>query len=154
MARATSTGARATGRSGNRPTVQDKGGLVERICAVDVCEVFSPPRVTVEATRFGMSAGDAMDLTTGWDFNIPEHRHRAEQYVDQEKPLVLIGSPPCVAFSQLQSLAPELENNTRKLEEGIKHMQSLFINRNYSYVRSTYIPQSQRYGTSVFPTGG
>ena len=64
-----------------------------------------------------------MDLTTGWDFNIPEHRHKAEQYVDQKKPLVLIGSPPCVAFSQLQSLTPESENKARKLEEGVRHME-------------------------------
>ena len=61
---------------------------------MDLCEVFSPPRVGKEATKFGMKAGDAMDLTTGWDFNIPEHRRKAEEYVDQEKPLVLIGSPP------------------------------------------------------------
>ena len=26
------------------PTFQDASGLIERICAVDVCEVFSPPR--------------------------------------------------------------------------------------------------------------
>ena len=123
MVRDTSTGSRTTGGSGSKLQVQDKSGLVERICAVDVCEVFSPPRVTAEAARFGMSAGDAMDLTTGWDFNIPEHRQKAEQYVDQEKPLVLIGSPPCVAFSQLQSLIPESENKARKLEEGIRHME-------------------------------
>ena len=77
VARVTSTGSRASGGSGNRSLVQDSSGLVERICAVDVCEVFSPPRVTAEAARFGMSVGDAMDLTTGWDFSIPEHRHKA-----------------------------------------------------------------------------
>ena len=42
--------------------------LVQRLCSVDVCEVFSPPRVGKEATKFGMTPGDAMDLTTGWDF--------------------------------------------------------------------------------------
>ena len=68
--------------------------LVLRLCSVDVCEVFSPPRVGKEAIKFGMSPGDAMDLTTGWNFNIAEHRLKAEEYVDREKPLVLIGSPP------------------------------------------------------------
>ena len=48
-----------------------------------------------------------MDLTTGGDFNKEADRARAEKYVDEQKPLVLIGSPPCVAFSQLQSLIPE-----------------------------------------------
>ena len=76
--------------------------LIQRLCSVDVCEVFSPPRVGKYAVTFGMKPGDAMDLTTGWDFNIAEHRRIAEEYVDTERPLVLIGSPPCVAFSQLQ----------------------------------------------------
>ena len=43
--------------------------------------------------------------------------------------------------------------NFSRFEDGVKHMQSLFINRNFNYVRSTYIPRSQRYGTSVFPSG-
>tara|TARA_R100001480_G_scaffold9597_2_gene17981 strand:- start:891 stop:1490 length:600 start_codon:yes stop_codon:yes gene_type:complete len=55
---------------------------------------------------------------------------------------------------QYRGEAQQYGINFARFEEGIKHMQSLFINRNYSYVRSTYIPQSQRYGTSVFPTGG
>ena len=67
-----------------------------------MCEVFSPPSVGEAAAKFGMKVGDAMDLTTGSDFNIPEHRQKAEEYVDREKPLVLIGSPPCVAFSPLR----------------------------------------------------
>ncbi len=44
-----------------------RGDLVHRLCSVDVSEVFSPPRVGKEATKFGL-VGDAMDLTTGWDF--------------------------------------------------------------------------------------
>ena len=56
----------------------DSGSLVQRLCSVDVCEVFSPPRVGKEATKFGMKPGDAMDLTTGWDFNIASHREKAE----------------------------------------------------------------------------
>ena len=51
VVRDTSTGSRTIGKTANRPTVQDKSGLVGRICAVDVCEVFSPPRVTAEAAR-------------------------------------------------------------------------------------------------------
>ena len=63
----------AAGGPGARPTVSSASGLVDKICAVDVCEIFLPPRVTAEAERFGMHVGDAMDLITGWDFNIPEH---------------------------------------------------------------------------------
>ena len=97
--------------------------LVQRLCAVDVCEVFSPPRVGLEAAKFGLKVGDAFDLTTGWDFNIPEHRREAEERVDRDKPLVLIGSPPCVAFSPLQTLNPNNERKAMQFAEGIRHME-------------------------------
>ena len=41
----------------------------------DVCEVYSPPRVTATAREMGMKGGWALDLTTDddqgrpWDFN-------------------------------------------------------------------------------------
>ena len=37
--------------------------------------------------------------------------------------LVLIGSPPCVAFSQLQALIPDSERKAKQLAEGIRHME-------------------------------
>ena len=52
---------------------------VERWCEVDMCKVFSPPRAGLEATKFGLKAGHAMDLTTGWDFNLASHRAKAEE---------------------------------------------------------------------------
>ncbi|MDA8582882.1 hypothetical protein N9L68_01590 [bacterium] len=85
----------------------EPGAWIQRLCTVDVCEVFSPQRVGSEAKKCCLKVGDAMDLTTGWDFNIAEHRRQAEEYVDRVKPLVLIGSPPCVAFSQLQTFVKE-----------------------------------------------
>ena len=73
----------ATGPVGRK---SDSGSLIQRLCSIDVCEVFSPPRVGSEATKFGMTPGDAMDLTTGWDFNLASHRAKAEAYVDKDKP--------------------------------------------------------------------
>ena len=80
-------------------------------------------RVGLQAKKFGWVPGEAMDLTTGWDFNKEEDRSRAEDYIDKEEPIVLIGSPPCVAFSQLQSLVEDSPRKAQKLEEGIQHMQ-------------------------------
>ena len=54
---------------------------------------------------------------------------------------------------QYRGEAQQYGINFSRFEDGIKHMQSLYLN-SYDYVRSTYIPRSQRYGTSVFPTGG
>ena len=39
--------------------------------------------------------------------------------------------------------------NFARFEEGIKHMQSLLLNRNFNYIRSTYISRSQRHGTTA-----
>ena len=54
---------------------------------------------------------------------------------------------------QYRGEAQQYGINFARFEEGIKHMQSLFINRDFSYVRSTYLPHSQRYGVSIFPSG-
>ena len=64
-------------------------------------------------------------MTNGWDFTRQDHRDRAEKYIDEEKPLVLIGSPPCTPFSQPQTLNPKTEKSERKLKEGIEHMRFL-----------------------------
>ena len=62
--------------------------LADHIRAVDMCEVFSPPRMGKEAVKHGLVVGDAMVLTTGWDFNLESHRRKAEAYVDEHEPLV------------------------------------------------------------------
>ena len=47
----------------------------------------------------------------------------AEQYIDEHKPLVVIGSPPCTPFSQLQTFSPDNTNKREKLAEGIRQME-------------------------------
>ena len=39
-----------------------------------VGEIYSPPRMTAEAVNHGLKGKLALDLSTGWDFNIPRHR--------------------------------------------------------------------------------
>ena len=76
-----------------------------------------------EARRYGLQPCEAMDLTTGWGFNLKSHQELAEQYIDEHKPLVVIGSPPCTPFSQPQRFSPDSKNEREKLAEGIKHME-------------------------------
>ena len=64
-----------------------------RRLAAYVAENLSPPRVTTEAPRWGLKAGEAMDLLTGWDFRNPEDRRRAWKYLEQHEPKLVIGSP-------------------------------------------------------------
>ena len=67
--------------------------MVHRLCRVGLGDVFSPPRVSMEAANVGIKVGDAMDLTTVLAFAQEADRRRAEEYVEKERPLVLTGSP-------------------------------------------------------------
>ena len=89
-----------------------RGEASQRLRAI-VLEVYSAPRVTAAAKRhprFGCIPGLALDLTVNdgngeaWNFSIPAMRKKAEALIDQEQPLLLIGSPMCTAFSHLQNL--------------------------------------------------
>ena len=93
---------------------EQTAGLISQMLRVDVVEAYSPPRVTLEAKDVGLKAGEAWDLTNGWDFTKKDHQEQAESYLDKQKPLVRIGSPPCTPFSQLQSLNPVTERSKHK----------------------------------------
>jgi len=73
-------------------------------------EIYSPKRVNAMAELMGLIPGMSLDLTNNdidakpWDFNIEEKRGRAERLVREKKALLLIGSPMCSAFSQIQNL--------------------------------------------------
>ena len=74
----------------------------------DICEVYSPPRIT-EACINKVRPGWALDLTVkradgrAWDFSDQAMRNEATRMVVQDKPFCLIGSPPCTMFSVLQN---------------------------------------------------
>ena len=88
-----------------------------------VAEVYSPPRVAIEAEKFGLQPGWSMDLTNGWDFRQKEDRERAKKYVEEEKPLLLIGSPMCTYFSNMVHLfGPGMD--PKKLRDEIKRDQT------------------------------
>ena len=72
--------------------------------AIDVSEMYSPPRVTKEASKHSLNPGLALDLLTGWDFGRAEDRDLAWKHVKEEEPMVVIGSPMCTMFSSLQNL--------------------------------------------------
>ena len=55
--------------------------MVKALLAVDIVEIYSPPRVTAEAAKMELRTGEAMDLTTGWDFDDAKDRRKAEDYV-------------------------------------------------------------------------
>ena len=79
-----------------------------------VSEVYSPARVTAMAKAMPslrLIPGFALDLTTideydgePWDFTREVKRRRALKLVDEQKPMMVIGSPACKAFCSWQQL--------------------------------------------------
>lgn len=78
----------------------------------DIMEIYSPPRVTKEAQRQNdqgknppFRVGQAMDLTTGFDFRRSQDRALALKRVRTCQPALLILCPPCTTFSPLRNLS-------------------------------------------------
>ena len=96
-------------------------------------EVYSPKRVTGMAELMGLIPGMALDLPTNdcdgkpWDFNVTEKRERAMEMIRSKRALLLIGSPMCSAFSQLQGInfsKMSAENVKEVQEHGRRHLWS------------------------------
>ena len=106
----------------------------QRLRAV-VAEVYSAPRVTDAARRhprLGCIPGLALDITTTddegnqWNFDDPKMRAKAETLLDAQKPAILIGSPMCTPFSNLQNLNnPKRDPNIVAAEKaaGRRHLE-------------------------------
>ena len=69
----------------------------------------SPRRGGARHARFGAIAGLVLDLTcceedaVRWGSNLQKRRDKAERLIDEQRHLMLIGSPMCTAFSNLQN---------------------------------------------------
>ena len=98
---------------------------------VDVAEIYSPPRMTAMAHSLGQKAGSAMDLTTvdedgmPWDFSVTSNQKKAMKILEEERPWLLVVSPPCTMFSTLQNLTLEkrdADEVRKQLKEAVKHL--------------------------------
>ena len=82
----------------------------------DVAEIYSQPRVAAEATarqygRRKIVPGWSLDLTMvkpsdnePWDLSKEKKKNQLFELIDVTAPHMLIGSPPCTAYSALQCL--------------------------------------------------
>ena len=89
---------------------------------VDVMEVFSPGRFTRKTGAFDLRGGMALDLRTGWNLSDPEHTKKAWEIWEESRPVLLVTSPMCKAFSVLQNLSKDSEKHRATLEEGVAHL--------------------------------
>ena len=97
------------------------------LAQVDVTDVYSPPRVNLEADKFGLTPGDSMDLRTGFDFSKKADHERASRKIREDEPTLLIGSPECTMFSTLQNMSKWTLEKSKKLQEAKVHMDFMCI---------------------------
>ena len=97
-----------------------------------VSEVYSPPRVAKLAHKLNLSPGFSIDLREidpydgkPWDLSLKEKRDRVRERVESEKPLLLIGCPPCTVFSSLfmsNISRMNMEEVRAKIKDAVIHL--------------------------------
>ena len=105
-----------------RSVARDLAKLGQELNDIHVAEIFSPPHVTAEASRMELTPGLAFDISHGWDLDNPENVQRLWQYLKQERPMLIVGSPECKACSRLQNLNRGSPNYEATLDRGIRHL--------------------------------
>ena len=111
---------------------EEVAGAARCLCAlsaVDVAEIFTPPRATARAGEFGLRPGFCVDLTTRkpdgqtWDLTRKEDEELLKELQEIEQPKILIGSPPCTDFCGLLRLRlskKEMEARQERQPDGGK----------------------------------
>ena len=89
---------------------------------VDVAELFNAAVFTPEASSFKLTPGTSYDLREGYNLGDPEVQKHVWADLKQQKPRLVIGSPPCSAFSSLQNLKPGGAEYEMKVQEGLRHL--------------------------------
>ena len=74
------------------------------VATIDIAEFYSPPRVLPVARSWGQRGHLSFDILTGWDFNSAALRDLSVRLLYQLSIRLVILSPPCTAFSELQRL--------------------------------------------------
>ena len=76
----------------------------------DLAEIFSPPRIVTIAKKNGLAARWSFDRLVEkeagvpWDLTRRAHQMEILRIIEDEKPQLVIGSPPCSHFSKIMAL--------------------------------------------------
>ena len=68
------------------------------LSSYDVAELFCPGRFAEQASAFGLAAGSAFDLRTGWQLADEADRQEVWRRLHVEILVQVVGSPPCHHF--------------------------------------------------------
>lgn len=112
---------RVEGLQGERRVEGEQGGAF----AVDVAEVYSPPRIASAAEKAGLNAGGSYDIQTGYDLATSQGLEAMWNGLVEDDPELAVLCPPCTPFSVLQSLNYDrmpLVKALGLLGEGLHHL--------------------------------
>lgn len=88
-------------------------------------ELYGPGRLAPEVKKRNMDVGTCYDLQTGWDLEQERHREEMWRTLKQERPDILVVSPPCTAFSPLQAInwgRMDQQKKIRLIQAGLHHL--------------------------------
>ena len=94
----------------------------------DITEVYSPERVTRLCRKYGLTPGDSFDLRNGYDLSDERTQALVISRIKKSQPSMVIGSPPCTTFSQLQQLNLHVHGDSWKAkfekekQKAVKHI--------------------------------
>ena len=74
-------------------------------------EMLSPERVTAVCKQYVLILGQAMDIKNGFDFDLAAVHKKAWGSILRDDSKLVIGSPPCAFFVQLQELNKHMYRN-------------------------------------------
>ena len=64
----------------------------------------------------------AFDLRNGYDLSDPETRRLVWEHLERDRPWLIVGSPPCSAFSTLTSLSQDTDALRASVARGLEHL--------------------------------
>ena len=129
-----------------RKVKADLSALGTAVEDIHVTEIFSPPRATAMSPRFGLTPCIVVDRRSGWDLNDPKQVDMLWDHLVRERPLMVVGSPECRAFSQLHRLnQPGSKAYYTLLAQGLMYMAMMEI--------YTYQVQNHRFFLHEQPLG-
>ncbi len=117
--------------------------------------IFKDDKFNKEANEYCISPGFAMDIRTGYDFDREETREEARTKLRKEKPSLLIGSPICGPWSQMNNINKDSENMRANMKKAIKHLRftlemfAIQIEENHGFVLVEHPWTAKSWGTDI-----
>ena len=84
----------------------DVAVLAAVLKGVDITEICGPERVTKLRKQYHLVPGDSFALRTGYDLSDEETQALVMNKIDNHRPALVIGSPPCTNVLSTTTIEP------------------------------------------------